>query len=197
MSVSRILHVIPSVGGFRGGPSTMVRDLASALSRQGIETHVATTDDNGPETLQVRCGVPVMQNGATYWYFPRQTRFYTVSWPLTTWLGSHVSEFDVLHIHALFSFSTLPAAFWANRRRVPYIVRPLGTLSEWGMKNRRAWLKILSFRLIESWILKHAALVHYTSDQERVEAEQLHVTTAAAIIPNALPDASNKAVAGL
>src|SRR5205809_361718 len=196
MSVNRILHVIPSVGPLRGGPSAMVRDLASALSRQGIETHGATTDDNWPETLRVPYGVPVIQNGATYWYFPRQTHFYTASWPLATWLARHVSEFDVLHIHALFSFSTVPAAFWANRRRVPYIVRPLGTLSEWGMKNRRPWLKTLSFRLIESLVLKQAALVHYTSNQERREAERLHVTTAAAVIPNALPDQWNDAVAG-
>ena len=90
----------------------MVRDLASGLSRQGIETHVATTNDNGPERLRVPCGVPVMQNGATYWYFPRQMRFYTVSWPLATWLASHTSEFDIVHIHALFSFSTLFPSRW-------------------------------------------------------------------------------------
>jgi len=64
------------------------------------------------------------------------------------------------------------------------------------MKNRRPWLKTLSFRFIDSLVLKHAALVHYTSDQERREAERLHVTTAAAVIPNALPDHSNDAVAG-
>src|SRR5437879_700359 len=154
----------------------MVRRLAGSLARAGIETHVATTDDNGPETLQVRCGVPVVQDGATYWYFRRQTRFYTFSWPLGAWLARHVADFDAVHIHALFSFATLPAAYWARRRGVPYIVRPLGTLNEWGMRNRRPWLKRLSFRLIESRILKHAALVHYTSDQERLEAETLHVT---------------------
>src|SRR5438874_336100 len=114
----------------------MVRTLARGLSREGIETHVATTDDNGPGRLNVRCCEPVLQDGVTYWYFPRQTRFYTFSWPLSTWLANHVSEFDVVHIHALFSYATIPAAFWASRQGIPYIVRPLGTLSEWGMKNR-------------------------------------------------------------
>jgi glycosyltransferase involved in cell wall biosynthesis len=174
----------------------MVRNLSRSLSRRGIEVHVATTDDNGPHTLDVPHGVPVQQDGGTYWYFPRQARFYTFSWPLAAWLGRHVSEFDVVHIHALFSFATLPAAFWASRRRVPYIVRPLGTLSEWGMKNRRPWLKILSFRLLESHVLQNASAVHYTSDQERVEAEKLNVTTTAAIIANGLPDAPASHVAG-
>ena len=174
----------------------MVQTLARSLSRSGIETHIATTDDNGPEQLEVPRGVPIVEDGVTYWYFRRQTRFYTFSWPLSAWLKRHIPEFDLVHIHALFSFAALPAAFWASRSGVPYIVRPLGTLNEWGMKNRRPWLKNLSFRLLESRILKHAALVHYTSEQERLEAGKLQVTAASEIIPNALPDHSDACVAG-
>jgi glycosyltransferase involved in cell wall biosynthesis len=44
--------------------------------------------------------------------------------------------------------------------------------------------------------MRNAALVHYTSDQERIEAEALQVTAAVAIIPNALPDFSNRVAAG-
>jgi glycosyltransferase involved in cell wall biosynthesis len=194
--VRKILHVIPSVGTLRGGPSVLVHALARGLSRAGIEAHIATTDDNGPGRLPVACGVPVVREGVTYWYFRRQARFYTFSWPLAAWLARHVSEFDLVHIHALFSFASLPAAFWARRRGVPYIVRPLGTLNEWGMKNRRPWLKKLSFRMLESRILKHAALVHYTSEQERLEASKLQVTTASEIIPNVLPDPSRTRAAG-
>lgn len=166
----------------------MVRNLARQLAREGLQAHVATTDDNGPETLRVPWCCPVVEDGVTYWYFPRQTRFYTVSRPLGAWLSKHVSEFDLLHIHALFSYATLPAAYWAHRNHVPYIVRPLGTLNAWGMAHRRPWLKKLSFSLLESRVLRHAALVHYTSDQERLEAESLNVSSAAAVIPNAISE---------
>ncbi len=44
----KILHVIPSVGPLRGGPSFAMRAIAGGLVKQGIEIHVATTDDNGP-----------------------------------------------------------------------------------------------------------------------------------------------------
>jgi len=70
-------------------------------------------------------------------------------------------------------------------------VRPLGTLNEWGMKYRRPWLKRMSFRMIESRILKYAALIHYTSEQERIEAGKMRVTTAAAIIPNPVSDCTS------
>lgn len=186
MSVRKILHVIPSVGPQRGGPSVMMRTMARALSQAGMEVHVATTDDNGRDRLRVRHGVPQHEDGATFWYFPRQTLFYTFSWPLTCWLSQHVHEFDLVHIHALFSYAALPAALLAHRAGVPYIVRPLGTLNRWGIENRRPWLKKLSFRVLESRILKHAAGIHYTSEQELVEAGELGVTANPLIIPNAV-----------
>jgi glycosyltransferase involved in cell wall biosynthesis len=188
VTVRKILHVIPSVGALRGGPSAVVRTLARGLSRQGIDIHVATTDDNGPERLDALSRVPVVELGVTYWYFPRQTRLYSFSRPLGAWLAKHVADFDLLHIHALFSYASLPAAFWAHRRGVPYVVRPLGTLNEWGMQNRRPRLKRLSFRILESRIIRHAALMHYTSDRERIEAESLGVAAPAAVIPNPLPE---------
>jgi glycosyltransferase involved in cell wall biosynthesis len=93
-----------------------------------------------------------------------------------------------VHIHALFSFATLPAAYWAHRRGVPYVIRPLGTLNEWGMRNRRPWLKKLSFTVLERRIIHNASMIHYTSAQERHEAELLDIEAPSTVIPNALPD---------
>ncbi|HXM42816.1 MAG TPA: glycosyltransferase [Bryobacteraceae bacterium] len=186
MPVHKILHVIPSVGPQRGGPSVLMRTLARALSQAGMEVHVATTDDNGPGRLQVTHGIPQQEDGATFWYFPRQTRFYTFSWPLTRWLARHVREFDLVHIHALFSYAALPAALLAHRAGVPYIVRPLGTLNRWGVANRRPWLKKVSFRVLESRILSGAAGIHYTSEQELLEAGELGVSGKPLIVPNAV-----------
>jgi len=164
----------------------MMRTTARALSKAGWEVHVATTDDNGPERLKVPLGLPQQEDGATFWYFPRQTRFYNFSWPLTWWLMKHLREFDLVHIHALFSYAALPAAVLARRAGVPYIVRPLGTLNRWGMQNRRRWLKRLSLRLIESRIMAGAAGIHYTCEQELVEASELGISGNSLIIPNAV-----------
>ncbi len=184
MRVRKVLHVIPSVGLRRGGPSTMLRQLASGLAQAGVETHVAATDDDGDGRLEVDCGRPVVQNGVTYWFFPRQVRLYTVSWPLNRWLARRISDFDLVHIHALFSFSSTVASYWARRRAIPYVVRPLGTLNRWGMANCRPLLKQGSFQLLERQILAHAALVHYTSELERHEANALSIRTRSAVIPN-------------
>jgi glycosyltransferase involved in cell wall biosynthesis len=125
----------------------------------------------------------MLEDGVTYRYFRRQTRFYTFSWPLTRWLARHVRDYDLVHIHALFSYAAAPAAYWAARAGVPYVVRPLGTLNRWGMEHRRHWLKRVSLCLVERLILRGAAGVHYTSQQERVEAAELGVRAPNAVVP--------------
>lgn len=180
----KVLHVIPSVGPLRGGPSFVVRTLTSALAARGVCVHLATTNDNGPELLDVPLGVPLEENGVTCWYFPRQTRFYIYSRPFRRWLGEHLRDYDLVHIHALFSYCSNAAALLAARQGIPYIVRPLGVLNEWGMRNRRPWLKKLSVRFVESRVLANAAFVHYTSEQERLEAAALGLPHRSLIIPN-------------
>jgi glycosyltransferase involved in cell wall biosynthesis len=189
----KVLHVIPSIGPLRGGPSFAVRSIASGLAASGIETHVATTDDNGPgRRLAVEFGRPCEENGVTYWYFPRQSSFYLYSAPFTGWMWRHAADYHLIHIHAVFSYCSNMAAYIASRLGIPYVVRPLGVLNRWGMEQRRPWLKRLSFSLIERHVLKNAAFVHYTAEQERIEAAQCGFEDRPMIIPNPVeaPDAN-------
>ena len=171
------------MGPLRGGPSFAVRTIAECLVNRGVSVDVVTTDDNGSGLLSVPLGQPVIENCATFWYFRRQLKFYTVSMPLFWWLESHVVAYDLVHIHSLFSFSATAGAFWAARRRVPYIVRPLGVLNDWGIQNRRPFLKKLSLRLIEQKMLTNAAVLHFTSEQERCEAESVAPAIKSMVIP--------------
>ena len=152
--------------------------------KRGLSVEIATTDDNGTEQLTVPLAQPVIENGVTYWYFPRQIRFYTFSWPLWRWFATHIGDYDLVHIHALFSFGTTAGAFWATRRRVPYLVRPLGVLNTWGIRNRRPFLKRISLSLIERRILANAAAVHFTSERERDEATLVAPGVRSVVIPN-------------
>ena len=179
----KVLHVIPSVGPLRGGPSVMLRAMARGLVQAGLEVYVATTNDNGEGRLRVPHGIPVVEDGVTYRYFPRQSRFYLFSWPLSRWLARHIHNYDLVHLHALFSFAPVAGAYWAVRAGVPYVVRPLGTLNRWGMERRRPRLKRLSFTLIERAILQRAARIHYTSEQEQIEAARLGVNGRAVVAP--------------
>jgi glycosyltransferase involved in cell wall biosynthesis len=89
-----------------------------------------------------------------------------------------------VHIHALFSFPLIPASYWAARYRIPYVVRPLGTLNHWGIRNRRPWLKRASIRWIDGPAVAGAAAVHYASEQEREEASAVVAVRRSVVIPN-------------
>jgi glycosyltransferase involved in cell wall biosynthesis len=71
-------------------------------------------------------------------------------------------------------------ASWAG---VPYIVRPLGSLSSYGLRMRRRRLKALSLDLVESRILRNAAAVHFTSKSECEEAQSLGLSFRGIVIP--------------
>ena len=195
----KVLHVIPSLSRLRGGPSFVVRTLASHQARAGVEVHVATTDDDDRGRQNVPLGTPVESDGATYWYFGRTTRAYGSSIGLTSWLLRHTAEFDVVHIHSVFTYPATVAAGIAHRKSVPYVVRPLGVLNRFGLCSGRAWAKRLSIRLIESGILRRAAAVQFASATERAESEQACPLTRPVVIPNPVdlaPPARRSAIAG-
>lgn len=158
----RILHVIPSISQAEGGPSYAVFAFARAAGVAGAETVIVATGDNSSQTGDCTCLC-----------FARNLEPYKISFSLRRWLDRHVHEFDLVHIHALFSFSSWAAARAAQKQNVPYVVRPLGVLNRWGLANRRRFLKQVWLRWIESPILERAAAIHYTSEAERDEAAKV------------------------
>jgi glycosyltransferase involved in cell wall biosynthesis len=180
----KVLHIIPSLSLKSGGPSVALSLIARCLVNLGGQVDVATTDDDGSGCrMNVPLGRRLERDGYGVFYFRKQTEFYKVSLPFAHWLRRHMADYDVVHIHALFSFTSVSAARCARRRGVPYIIRPLGVLNRWGMENRRKFLKSLSFRFVEKSILRHAAAMHYTSCAEQIEAEQVDATAPAVVIP--------------
>jgi glycosyltransferase involved in cell wall biosynthesis len=183
----KVLHVIPSLSLKHGGPSFAVSFIVQSLLETGVAVDVATTDDDGPGCrMNVPLGQRLERDGYGLFYFRKQTEFYKVSLSFNRWIASHASDYDVISLHAIFSFTTTSAAHHARRSGVPYVLIPHGILNRWGMENRRPLLKSLSFRFLENSILRHAAAMYYTSHAERREAEQTGATARAAVIPHGI-----------
>jgi glycosyltransferase involved in cell wall biosynthesis len=180
----RVLHVIPSLAAVHGGPSVVLPIMERALSAEGVEVETVTTDDDGPGRRHDKGdGMPREENGVIRRYFPKQTEFYKVSLPLARWLKREVGRFDVVHIHAMFSHTSIAAARAARRAGVPYVIRPLGVLNQYGVKQRRAFLKRLSLRWVEGPLLRDAAAIHFTLADERDEAQLLGLPFTPVVIP--------------
>jgi glycosyltransferase involved in cell wall biosynthesis len=184
----RVLHVIPSVSPVHGGPSKAIVIMEQALSTAGIAVTTATTDDDGPgRRLAIHARPPRACPPARV-YARKWLDFYKVAPGLVPWLWRHVRDFDVVHIHALFSFTSLAAGLVARGRGVPYVIRPLGTLAAYGMNQRRPRLKRLSLRLLEGPLLRRASAVHFTSQSEFNEAASLGIPLHSVVVPLAVEE---------
>ena len=178
----RILHVIPSTDPTHGGPSATMWAIGRAL--EGSDRHLTMATIHAKEMDAATPGNEAFDEGGWRIHsFPETIRFYTVSVPLWRWLRANISSFDVVHIHALFSFSTTAAAYLARRRGIPYVIRPLGTLSRLGM-NQRKLLKRISYRLVESRLLEHAFAIQFSTQQELDSVFRKMDLPRTAIIPN-------------
>ncbi|HKC63758.1 MAG TPA: glycosyltransferase, partial [Pyrinomonadaceae bacterium] len=133
----KVLHVIPSVAPRYGGPSRAVVEMCHALKGCGVDTLISATNADGGGRLNVKIGEPVSYKDVPAIFFPRWwSEAFKYSKPLACWLNAHVADFDLVHIHAVFSHACLAAAKACSKKGVPYVVRPLGTLDPWSLKQK-------------------------------------------------------------
>jgi glycosyltransferase involved in cell wall biosynthesis len=166
-----VLHVIPALAARYGGPSRAVVGMCRALEERGVRTLVAATDADGPGRLPVRAGEVTLHEGVPAVVFTRAwNEAFKYSRSLGRWLDAHVEDFDVVHVHAVFSHASLAAGRACRRRGVPYVVRPLGSLDPWSL-GRKRWRKRLLWQLGARRLLEDAAAIHYTTAEEQRLAE--------------------------
>ncbi len=171
----RILQIIPSISLVYGGPSQMVLGLSAALAAKNIDVTIITTNSNGDigqPPLDVPLNQPIKQNGYQIIYFRCSPfRRYKFSLPLLQWLHENARQFDLAHIHALFSPVTTLAATIARGHKLPYIIRPCGMLDPADLQKKKQ-LKQFYATLLERPNLAGAAAIHFTSQEEAKISER-------------------------
>jgi glycosyltransferase involved in cell wall biosynthesis len=182
----KVLQIVPSISLIYGGPSQMVIGLSSALALQGVEVTILTTNSNGDvgqPPLDVPLKKPILENGYQVIYFPCSPfRRYKFSLGLLNWLAKEAEHYDIAHIHALFSPVSTAAATVCRRKKLPYLLRPLGTLDPADLLKKRHLKKIYAV-LLEKPNLAGAAGVHFTSEQECQISERFGIHTQDYVVP--------------
>ncbi len=171
----KVLHVIPSVSPLRGGPSKAVIEMVKALIEVGVEAEIATTNDNGSKVLNVPLNELSEFHQAPVRFFKRYSppvnmvREFAYSGDFRHWLKVHISDYDVIHVHAIFSFTSSYAMYLARSRNIPYIIRPIGQLEHWALSQSQ-WRKQLFLSLFERKNILGASAIQFTADSERQQA---------------------------
>jgi glycosyltransferase involved in cell wall biosynthesis len=185
----RILHVIPSLAASEGGPSRAIWRMLGAVEQVHPSARAVVLATDHGLSSDDRAKLAVSESRSSTQFVPLSVRPYKFSIRGASMLMRTIGDYDVVHCHALFSFLPVFAAFVARRARIPYVIRPLGTLNEYGLRARRPWAKRLSIGLIERRLLRDASAVHCTSEAEVIDVLNLCPTAKTVVIPLAVDTA--------
>jgi glycosyltransferase involved in cell wall biosynthesis len=162
----KILQVIHSVHPEGGGTAEGLKQLSASLVRQGVDVEVMSLDP--PQAPWVRdFPLPIVALGPGrigYGYSPR----------IVPWLILHAAEYDLIVVNGLWQYGSFAVWRAARKTDLRYVVFPHGMLDPWF--KRRYPLKHLKKWLYWPWaeyrVLRDAAAVFFTSEEERLEARK-------------------------
>lgn len=179
----KILQVVPSLDPRYGGATTNVLALAFALAKHGHQVEIFSTNAGAQKTMSVPLQEPVCVRGVKIFYFPsRPPRKIKFSFSLSQALKKRVPEFDLVHIHSLFQFSTLSACHYCRRYQRPYLITTLGQLDSFSLRKNRL-LKYIYLALCEQRNLRGAALLHFACEEERGYLRERRLREKGVVIP--------------
>ena len=169
----KLLHVVASyLPAVRyGGTIVSVHGLCRALARRGHDVHVYTTSVDGPDNSPVPHGEAVELDGVNVRYFQSRIfrRLYYAP-AMRSALRESMTEFAVVHTHAIYLWPLWTAAREARLAGVPYVVSPRGMLEKDLIERKSAFWKAALIGFVEKRNLESAAAVHVTSRREAHEA---------------------------
>jgi len=182
----KILHVTPAFAPayVYGGPIVSVTELCDHLAESGHDLRVLTTDANGRGKVLdgVRTDSEMRRaSGARVRYCHRTLRSATAP-RLVGELPGYVSWADVVHLTAVYNFTTIPTLVAARVLGRPVVWSPRGALQRWpGVRRRiekRAW------ELVCRMVASDRVILHFTSEEEARESWERLPSCDHVVIPN-------------
>jgi glycosyltransferase involved in cell wall biosynthesis len=162
----KILRLIDTFDPKTGGPAVGVRAITPVLHQLGHKTVIVTADSPDLGEVSVTGGEVIALGPArgSYRHCPA----------LRPWLAENLAEFDAVFVHGLWQSLGRAAHIAARDHHVPYFIYPHGMLDPW---FRRAYpgkhiKKWLYWQLVERHVLRDAAAVMFTCEEERRLARQ-------------------------
>ena len=177
--MTRVVHVIPTLNPLHGGTTAALDGLARAQAAAGLQVGVVATFSE-PDEASVApgleaAGVSVESIGPTRGALRRHPR-------LAKTLKARVADADVLHLHGLWEEPQWLAAAAAAAAAMPFVVSPHGMLDAWSLTQ-----KPLKKRLYRLWrldrLLKRAAALHLTTEEESQSVARLGFATPRIVVP--------------
>lgn len=158
----RILFVIRTLNPAWGGPVQGFKNLSLQAQKHGLDVEVVCVDDPSSPWLK-GWHLPVHAVGKG------SLGMYGYSAQLDRWLAANIQKFDAVVVHSIWMYFSYAAWKAAKRHQVPYYLFIHGALDPWFQqyypsKNLK---KKIYWRLFESKVMRDAAAVLFTTEEEK------------------------------
>lgn len=183
----RLLHAIYSLNPAEGGPASFVHQCALLQDAYDLSLEVACSDSPEDPWLQAFPAKVYSFPGPLKRYGPRACKRYAYSPKFVPWLTQNADRYDAIVVNGLWQFSSLGTWLALRDTKLPYFVFPHGMLDPWDrtlhpikrLKKQLYWLAL------EHRVLKDARAVLFTSEQERILAQDsfLPYSVRAVVVP--------------
>jgi glycosyltransferase involved in cell wall biosynthesis len=179
----KIVHVVPNVSEEASGPSYSVPSLARALGQleQGGQL------DHEVALLSVRGRELPPSPGFAHQVYPRALLLPRLwrSPALARALAREAQRCDVLHSHSLWVMPNIYPGWIPRPASTPLVVSPRGTLSPWALQHSR-YRKKLMWALLQGRVVRSAACLHATAEEEYGELRAFGAKQPVCVIPNGI-----------
>jgi glycosyltransferase involved in cell wall biosynthesis len=176
----KILHVIADLDPSKGGPPAACRGAARLMARRGHEVRIVTTDRGFAAVADDR-----IENLEIDALRASRPDFFGTSWAMRRRLREIIPDVDVVHLHSLYLFHDWAAGQLCRRFGKPYIVRPHGSLDPYIHRQHR-WRKAFLETAFQNVVLRDAAGLHYTTQEEWELARPFACNSRGAVVYNGL-----------
>jgi len=179
------VHVVAGLDPVNGGPSYSVPRLCEALAVAGAEaTLLSVAEKENGQRASYQKGYHDRRFAWDYARIPilRRLRF---SRALSSALHNAALTADVIHNHGLWVMPNISAGVAAAGGPTPLVVSPRGMLAPAALAFSR-WRKRAFWALLQGPVIRRAACIHATSEQEFEEIRGLGLANPVAIIPNGI-----------
>lgn len=158
----RTLQTIQSLNNKLGGATHAGLNICRYLSAAHHPVEVLSTFDQDDEVGYLESTYGEFKKNLVPRRFPR--RWYNGK-GLNQWLDNNLHRFDLVGLHAVFSFVTLRTSFYCKKKGIPFLLHPHGSLDPFDLKKRK-FLKRLFGPIFIRPILKNCAGVVCTTQAE-------------------------------
>jgi len=159
----RILHIVQSISAPFGGAAFAVANIAEVERRLGYDVSILTLNADAPASDVARFATIHKMAASMPERLSRSTE-------ASAFLLEHGGSYDLAVIHGVWSLLQVEAAKICRQRRLPYIIRPHGSLDPFDLRKKSLAKRLLGPIIVRP-MLNAARAIQCTTKREQLALE--------------------------